>query len=133
MRNRRNTRRKNVILETITNKNFIRISSILLVAIIILFGSIKIRNYFDKKELAEQAMELDKQTGEIFTAMETEIKETNTKKDGIKKTSTAKISAVGDISSLGSSIEGLVQFSYHLCSILLLKKILHNPCLICAG
>ncbi len=97
MRNRRNTRRKNVILETITNKNFIRISSILLVAIIILFGSIKIRNYFDKKELAEQAMELDKQTGEIFTAMETEIKETNTKKDGIKKTSTAKISAVGDI------------------------------------
>ena len=74
MRNRRNTRRKNVILETITNKNFIRISSILLVAIIILFGSIKIRNYFDKKELAEQAMELDKQTGEIFTAMETEIK-----------------------------------------------------------
>jgi poly-gamma-glutamate capsule biosynthesis protein CapA/YwtB (metallophosphatase superfamily) len=97
MRNRRNTRRKNVILETITNKNFIKISSILLVAIIILFGSIKIRNYFDKKELAEQAMELDKQTGEIFTAMETEIKETNTKKDGIKKTSTAKISAVGDI------------------------------------
>ena len=55
MRNRRNTRRKNVILETITNKNFIRISSILLVAIMILFGSIKIRNYFDKKELAEQA------------------------------------------------------------------------------
>ena len=97
MRNRRNTRRKNVILETITNKKFIRISSILLVAIIILFGSIKIRNYFDKKELAEQARELDKQTGEIFTAMETEIKETNTKKDGIKKTSTAKISAVGDI------------------------------------
>lgn len=97
MRNRRNTRRKNVILETITNKNFIRISSILLVVIIILFGSIKIRNYFDKKELAEQARELDKQTGEIFTAMETEIKETNTKKDGIKKTSTAKISAVGDI------------------------------------
>lgn len=97
MRNRRNTRRKNVILETITNKNFIRISSILLVAIMILFGSIKIRNYFDKKELAEQARELDKQTGEIFTAMETEIKETNTKKDGIKKTSTAKISAVGDI------------------------------------
>lgn len=97
MRNRRNTRRKNVILETITNKNFIRISSILLVAIIILFGSIKIRNYFDKKELAEQARELDKQTGEIFIAMETEIKETNTKKDGIKKTSTAKISAVGDI------------------------------------
>lgn len=97
MRNRRNTRRKNVILETITNKNFVRISSILLVAIMILFGSIKIRNYFDKKELAEQARELDKQTGEIFTAMETEIKETNTKKDGIKKTSTAKISAVGDI------------------------------------
>ena len=97
MRNRRNTRRKNVILETITNKNFIRISSILLVARMILFGSIKIRNYFDKKELAEQARELDKQTGEIFTAMETEIKETNTKKDGIKKTSTAKISAVGDI------------------------------------
>lgn len=97
MRNRRNTRRKNVILETITNKNFIKISSILLVAIILLFGSIKIRNYFDKKELAEQARELDKQTGEIFTAMETEIKETNTKKDGIKKTSTAKISAVGDI------------------------------------
>lgn len=97
MRNRRNTRRRNVILETITNKNFIRISSILLVAIIILFGSIKIRNYFDKKELVEQAMELDKQTGEIFTAMDTEIKETNIKKDGIKKTSTAKIAAVGDI------------------------------------
>ena len=44
-----------------------------------------------------------------------------------------RVSAVGDISSLGSRIEGLVHFSYHLCSILLLKKILHNPCLICAG
>ena len=97
MRNRRNTRRRNVILETITNKNFIKISSILLVAIIILFGSIKIRNYFDKKQLAEQAKELDKQTGEIFTAMNNEIKETNIKKEGIKKTYTAKIAAVGDI------------------------------------
>ena len=74
MRNRRNTRKRNVVLDTITNKNFIIISSILLFIIIISFGIIKYRNYKDKLLIAKQAEELSKQTEEIFASMETSLK-----------------------------------------------------------
>ena len=70
MRNRRNTRKRNVVLDTITNRNFIIIVSILLAVIIVAEGVIQIRKYQDRKLLAKQAEELEKQTGEIFTAIE---------------------------------------------------------------
>ena len=43
MRNRRNTRKRNVVLDTITNRNFIIIVSILLAVIIVAEGVIQIR------------------------------------------------------------------------------------------
>ena len=60
MRNRRNTRKRNVVISTITNRNFIIIVSVLLVLILISFGIIKIRNYLDERTMARQAEELEK-------------------------------------------------------------------------
>lgn len=97
MRNRRNTRKRNVVLDTITNKNFIIISSILLFIIIISFGIIKYRNYKDKLLIAKQAEELSKQTEEIFASMESSLKNPSEGSSGQTKTTTAKIAAVGDI------------------------------------
>lgn len=94
MRNRRNTRRKNIILDTITNKNFIIISCILLAVIIGAFSVIKYRNYQDKLLIAKQAEDLEKQTGEIFTAIESNLDSVSGKAQTIK---TVKIAAVGDI------------------------------------
>lgn len=94
MRNRRNTRRRNIILDTITNKNFIIISCILLAVILGAFGIIKYRNYQDKLLMAKQAEELEKQTGEIFTSIESVLNTVTGKAETIK---TVKIAAVGDI------------------------------------
>ena len=74
MRNRRNTRKRNVVISTITNRNFIIIVSVLLVLILISFGIIKIRNYQDEQLMARQAEELEKQTGEIFSDMENNLR-----------------------------------------------------------
>lgn len=97
MRNRRNTRKRNVVLDTITNKNFIIIVSILLAIIIVAESVIQIRKYQDRKLLAKQAEELEKQTGEIFTAIENELTNPSTNGETTVRTKTAKISAVGDI------------------------------------
>ncbi len=97
MRNRRNTRKRNVVLDTITNRNFIIIVSILLAVIIVAEGVIQIRKYQDRKLLAKQAEELEKQTGEIFTAIENELTNPSTNGETTVRTKTAKISAVGDI------------------------------------
>lgn len=94
MRNRRNTRRRNIILDTITNKNFIIISCILLAVIACAFGIIKFRNYKDKLLIAKQAEDLEKQTGEIFTSIESNLDSVSGKAQTIK---TVKIAAVGDI------------------------------------
>ena len=97
MRNRRNTRKRNVVLDTITNRNFIIIVSILMAIIIVAEGVIQIRKYQDRKLLAKQAEELEKQTGEIFTAIENELTNPSTNGETTVRTKTAKISAVGDI------------------------------------
>lgn len=97
MQNRRNTRKRNVVLDTITNKNFIIIVSILLAIIIVAEGVIQIRKYQDRKLLAKQAEELEKQTGAIFTAIENELTNPSTNGETTVRTKTAKISAVGDI------------------------------------
>ena len=97
MRNRRNTRKRNVVLDTITNRNFIIIVSILLAVIIVAEGVIQIRKYQDRKLLAKQAEELEKQTGEIFTAIENNLTNPSNNGETIGMTRTARISAVGDI------------------------------------
>ena len=97
MRNRRNTRRKNIVLDTITNKNFIIIISILLVIMILSIIIIQCRKYQDKVLLAQQAEELEKQTGEIFKSMENDLNGATTANGEIIRTSTARIAAVGDI------------------------------------
>lgn len=97
MRNRRNTRRKNIVLDTITNKNFIIIVLILLTIMIASAGVIQYRKYQDKKLLAQQAKKLEEQTEDIFTAIENNFHSTtnsNGENIGIR---TAKIAAVGDI------------------------------------
>lgn len=95
MRNRRPTRRRNIVVDTITNKNFIIISSILLVVIIASIFTIQIRKQIDKKQIAKQAEELEKVTGEIFTSVDENIKESSEPSESATKI--AKISAVGDI------------------------------------
>ena len=97
MRNRRNTRKRNVVLDTITNRNFIIIVSILLAVIIVAEGVIQIRKYQDRKLLAKQAEELEKQTGEIFTAIENNLTSPSNNGETTVITRTARISAVGDI------------------------------------
>ena len=97
MRNRRNTRKRNVVLDTITNRNFIIIVSILLAVIIVAEGVIQIRKYQDRKLLAKQAEELEKQTGEIFTAIENNLTNPSNNGETTVMTRTARISAVGDI------------------------------------
>ena len=99
MRNRRNTRKRNVVISTITNRNFIIIVSVLLVLILISFGIIKIRNYQDEQLMARQAEELEKQTGEIFSAMENNLTGENVKSEAQEENTnqTVTISAVGDI------------------------------------
>lgn len=97
MRNRRNTRKRNVVLDTITNRNFIIIVSILLAIIIVAEGVIQIRKYQDRKLLAKQAEELEKQTGEIFTAIENNLTNPSSDDETTGITRTARISAVGDI------------------------------------
>lgn len=97
MRNRRNTRKRNVVLDTITNRNFIIIVSILLAVIIVAEGVIQIRKYQDRKLLAKQAEELEKQTGEIFTAIENNLTNPSNNGETTVITRTARISAVGDI------------------------------------
>lgn len=97
MRNRRNTRKRNVVLDTITNRNFIIIVSILLAVIIVAEGVIQIRKYQDRKLLAKQAEELEKQTCEIFTAIENNLTNPSSDDETTVITRTARISAVGDI------------------------------------
>ena len=97
MRNRRNTRKRNVVLDTITNRNFLIIVSILLAVIIIAEGVIQIRKYQDRKLLAKQVKELEKQTGEIFTAIENNLTKPSSDDETTVRTRTARISAVGDI------------------------------------
>ena len=51
MRHRRNTRRKNVIIQTLTNRNFLIICSILIAIIILLIGGLKLRSYLELKPI----------------------------------------------------------------------------------
>ena len=93
-RNIRNTRKSNVVVDSITNKNFIIIISLLIIIIITSIVGIKFRNYNDQLAMKKQAEELEQQTGEIFTAIENNLTSATQE---ISRPSTVKIAAVGDI------------------------------------
>ena len=96
MRNRRNTRRKNTLVEKIYNKNYMIIFSIVIATIIISIGIIQYRKYQDNLLIAKQSEKLEKQTGEIFSLIEKDLSETKSSVE-TTRTTTAKIVAVGDI------------------------------------
>ncbi len=105
MRNRRNVRNNKNITEFITNRNFIIISTALIVIIIIAIGILGYKQYKDKELLAKQKQELENQTQEIFTALATPA----TPEAVNGGTTTAKISAVGDILCGADMIEDAKQ------------------------
>ena len=118
MRNRRNTRRRNKIIETITNKNFIIISITLILIILISIGIMQYRKHEDRKALAKQAEELEKQTEEIFNSVEKSLNDMQ----NMQLASTVKISAVGDILCQMDMIEdgyknGSYDFNYMFSNI----------------
>ena len=92
-RNRRNKRTIKNIIETISFKNFIIVSSILLAIIIICLGTIFYRNHKDEQLLAKQRKELDKSIDAIFTETIQNIADSNAQ----ARDSVIRISAVGDI------------------------------------
>ena len=94
MRNRRNTRGKKKIKELLTDKRFFIIAAILIVIIALSVLTIKYRIYQDKKLLAMQKEEIEKQTQEIFKSIKYNTAESNSDR---VYTYTAKLSIVGDI------------------------------------
>ncbi len=95
MPNRRaRTRRKNnVIIDTISNKNFIIISSIMIVIIIGCIATMKYLNVKEAKRIAEEKERINSQIEEIYSST---IAEIDSLKD-YKTNSIIRLSAVGDI------------------------------------
>ena len=95
MRSRRNFRRRDVIIETISNKNFIIASIILTIIILFFSGTIIIKKQIDRDKMAKQAENLRAQTGEIFSELDSTIENASQPSENV--TRKARISAVGDI------------------------------------
>ena len=95
MRSRRNFRRRDVIIETISNKNFIIASIILTIIILFFSGTIIIKKQIDRDKIAKQAENLRAQTGEIFSELDSTIENASQPSENV--TRKARISAVGDI------------------------------------
>ena len=92
-RNRRNKRSSRSILEVMSSKTFITLTIILAIIIVICSVTIFYRNNKEKKILAEQRAELEKNIEAIFEETEKNIANSNnTVRDSI-----IRISAVGDI------------------------------------
>ena len=92
-RNRRNKRTFKKITDVISLKTFLIILSVLIVICAICLGTVTYRSYQDKKLLAKQREELDKQIEDIFSETVQNITDANnTKRDSI-----ISLSAVGDI------------------------------------
>lgn len=92
-RNRRNKRSSRSILEVMSSKTFITLTIILAIIIVICSVTIFYRNDKEKKILAEQRAELEKNIEAIFEETDKNISNSNnTTRDSI-----IRISAVGDI------------------------------------
>ena len=100
-RNRRNKRSSRSILEVMSSKTFITLTIILAIIIVICSVTIFYRNNKEKKILAEQRAELEKNIEAIFEETEKNIAiSNNTVRDSI-----IRISAVGDILCENSILE----------------------------
>ena len=100
-RNRRNKRSSRSILEVMSSKTFITLTIILAIIIVICSVTIFYRNNKEKKILAEQRAELEKNIEAIFEETEKNIANSNnTVRDSI-----IRISAVGDILCENSMLE----------------------------
>lgn len=100
-RNRRNNRSSRSILEVMSSKTFITLTIILAIIIVICSVTIFYRNNKEKKILAEQRAELEKNIEAIFEETEKNIANSNnTVRDSI-----IRISAVGDILCENSILE----------------------------
>lgn len=100
-RNRRNKRSSKSILEVMSSKTFITLTIILAIIIVICSVTIFYRNNKEKKILAEQRAELEKNIEAIFEETEKNIANSNnTVRDSI-----IRISAVGDILCENSILE----------------------------
>ena len=100
-RNRRNKRSSRSILEVMSSKTFITLTIILAIIIVICSITIFYRNVRERKILAEQRAELEKNIEAIFEETEKNIANSNnTIRDSI-----IRISAVGDILCENSILE----------------------------
>ena len=100
-RNRRNKRSSRGIIEVMSSKTFINLTIILAIIIVICSVTIFYRNNKEKKILAEQRAELEKNIEAIFEETEKNIANSN----NTIRDSTIRISAVGDILCENSILE----------------------------
>ena len=97
---RRKTRKVNIIKDTISNKNFIIISSILLVIIVICIIINIMLNINESKKIAEEQKRIADHVEEIYSSIENDIASIN----DFKADSIIRISAIGDI-LLGNNLQ----------------------------
>ena len=106
---RRNTRKSTLIRDTISNKNFIIISSILLTIIVTCVIVNMVLKAQEQKKIAEEQQRVASHIEEIYSAMEENIDSIN----NFKANSIIRISAIGDIllgenlKNYGKNAEGL--------------------------
>lgn len=106
-RNRRNIRRITNIRDLLNMRTFLTIVGILLAIILFCIGVQEGRAYIDKQLLAKQKEELEKQTQQVFAAIETSITQTN--QSISEKDTLIRMSAVGDILCGEAMIEDAYQ------------------------
>ena len=97
---RRKTRKSNIIKDTISNKNFIIISSMLLVVIAICIIVNIMLHINETKKIAEEQKRIADHVEEIYSSIESDIASIN----DFKPDSIIRLSAIGDI-LLGDSLE----------------------------
>ena len=97
---RRKTRKSNIIRDTISNKNFIIITSILLVIIVICIIANILLNINESKKVAEEQKRIADHVEEIYSSIENDIASIN----DFKADSIIRLSAIGDI-LLGNNLQ----------------------------
>ena len=97
---RRKTRKSNIIIDSISNKNFIIISTILLVIIIICIVISIYLNIKENEKVAEEQKRIAQHVEDIYTSVQASLEESN----NFKSDSIIRIAAIGDI-LLGNNLK----------------------------
>ena len=97
---RRKIRKSNIIKDTISNKNFVIITSTLLVIIVICIIANMMLNIKEAKKVAEEQKRIADHVEEIYSSIENDIASMN----DFKANSIIRLSAIGDI-LLGNSMQ----------------------------